>query len=154
MRARFNAPRWIARVGAPWLLLPNNFPPWEVVYQQNQSWLQAGYFDAMINDLRSFLRVAQGKKGQPNAFIRHGRTLQSTCESGPRAGHGGYKRKKGSRAQMDVDTLMSASRKVDPSMIIGVRSVCIAWTGYVAACPTFGCLNSMLSLASSVWRCR
>ncbi|MEQ8096402.1 hemagglutinin repeat-containing protein [Xanthomonas hortorum] len=58
-----------------------------------------------------------------------------------------------SRGDATLVTL-SASRKVDPSMIIGVRSVCIAWTGYVAACPTFGCLNSMLSLASSVWRCR
>jgi transposase len=65
LRAMFNALRWMARAGAPWRLLPNDFPPWEAVYQQTQRWLQAGCFEAMVNDLRSILRVAQGKQGQP-----------------------------------------------------------------------------------------
>jgi transposase len=59
----------------------------------------------MVNDLRSVIRVAQGRKGQPSAVILDGRTLQSTCESGPRAGYDGYKRKKGSKVHMAVDTL-------------------------------------------------
>ncbi|MCE4356670.1 IS5 family transposase, partial [Xanthomonas hortorum pv. pelargonii] len=105
LRAMFNALRWIARAGAPWRLLPNDFPPWEAVYQQTQRWLQAGCFEAMVSDLRSLLRVAHGKKGQPSAVIFDGRTLQSTCESGPRAGYDGYKRKKGSKVHMAVDTL-------------------------------------------------
>ncbi|MGV1108072.1 IS5 family transposase [Xanthomonas translucens] len=105
LRAMFNALRWMARAGAPWRLLPNDFPPWEAVYQQTQRWLQAGCFEAMVSDLRSILRVAQGKQGQPSAIILDGRTLQSTCESGPRAGYDGYKRKKGSKVHMAVDTL-------------------------------------------------
>ena len=105
LRAMFNALRWMARAGAPWRLLPNDFPPWEAVYQQTQRWLQAGCFEAMVNDLRSILRVAHGKQGQPTAAIFDGRTLQSTCESGPRAGYDGYKRKKGSKVHMAVDTL-------------------------------------------------
>jgi len=75
------------------------------VYQQTQRWLQAGCFEAMVSDLRSLLRVAHGKKGQPSAVIFDARTLQSTCESGPRAGYDGYKRKKGSKVHMAVDTL-------------------------------------------------
>lgn len=66
-------------------MLPTNFPPWEAVYQQTQRWLRAGCFEAMVQDLRSVLRVAQGRQGQPSAVILDGRTLQSTCESGPRA---------------------------------------------------------------------
>ncbi len=58
----------------------------------------------MVNDLRSILPVAQGKQGQPSAVILDGRTLQSTCESGLRAGYDGYKRKKGSKVHMTVDT--------------------------------------------------
>jgi len=54
----FNALRWMARAGAPWHLIPQDFPPWEAVYQQTQRWLQAGCFEAMVNDLRSVLRVA------------------------------------------------------------------------------------------------
>jgi Transposase DDE domain len=34
-----------------------------------------------------------------------GRTLQLTCESGPRAGYDGYKRERGSKVHMAVDTL-------------------------------------------------
>jgi len=103
LRLMFNALRWMARAGAPRRLMPHEFPPWEAVYQQTRRWLQAGCFEAMVNDLRSVLRVAQGKQGQPGAVILDGRTLQSTCESGPRAGYDGYKRKKGSKVHMAVD---------------------------------------------------
>lgn len=105
LRELYNALRWLARAGAAWRLLPTNFPPWEAVYQQTQRWLRAGCFEAMVNDLRSVLRVAQGRPGQPSAVILDGRTLQSTCESGPRAGYDGYKRKNGSKVQVAVDTL-------------------------------------------------
>ncbi|CAB3776443.1 IS5 family transposase ISAzo23 [Paraburkholderia caffeinitolerans] len=105
LREMFNALRWIIRAGAPWRLLPNDFPPWELVYQQTQCRIQAGCFEAMVSDLRSVIRVAQGRKGQPSAVILDGRTLQSTCESGPRAGYDGYKRKRGSKVHMAVDTL-------------------------------------------------
>lgn len=84
--------------------MPNDFPPWPAVYQQTQRWLQGQCFEAVVNDLRSILRVAQGKQGQPTVAIMDGRTLQSTCESGPRAGYDGYKRKKGSKVHMAVDT--------------------------------------------------
>ena len=57
------------------------------------------------HDLRSIIRVAQGKQGQPSAVVFDGRTLQSSCESGPRAGYDGYKRRNGSKVHMAVDTL-------------------------------------------------
>ncbi|HLM77706.1 MAG TPA: transposase, partial [Rubrobacteraceae bacterium] len=34
LRKVFDALRWIVRAGAPWRMLPNDFPPWEAVYQQ------------------------------------------------------------------------------------------------------------------------
>lgn len=39
------------------------------------------------------------------AGILNARTLQSTCESGPRAGYDGHKRKWGSKVHVAVDTL-------------------------------------------------
>lgn len=77
----FNALRWMARAGAAWRMLPTNFPPWEMVYQKTQGWLNAGCFEAMVSDLRLVLRVAQERQGQPSAVILDVRTLQSTCES-------------------------------------------------------------------------
>jgi transposase len=105
LRQVFNALRWIVRAGSPWRLLPHDFPPWEAVYQQTRRWLEAGCFEAMVADLRATIRVALGRQGQPSAVVLDGRTLQSSCESGARAGYDGYKRRKGSKVHMAVDTL-------------------------------------------------
>ncbi len=105
LREVFNALRWLVRAGAPWRLLPNDFPRWEAVYQQTQRWLAAGSCEAIVHDLRALLRVAQGREPQPSAVIFAGRTLQSTPESGHRAGYDGHKRKKGSQTHRAVATL-------------------------------------------------
>jgi transposase len=105
LRAVFNGLRWIVRAGAPWRLMPHDLPPWELVYQQTQRWLKAGVFEALVHDLRALLRLAQGRNEQPSAAILDSRTLQSSPESGARAGYDGAKRKKGSKVHMAVDTL-------------------------------------------------
>ena len=76
-----------------------------MVYQQFRRWNDAGCFTAMVNDMRQLIRAKEGKKAQPSAVILDGRTLQSSCESGSRAGYDGYKRRKGSKAHMAVDTM-------------------------------------------------
>ena len=105
LREVFNGLRWIVRAGAPWRMLPNDLPPWEAVYQQTQRWLTAGVFEYMVNDLRQLLRVAAGRKAQPSGAIFDSRTLQSSPESGARAGYDGAKRRKGSKVHVAVDTL-------------------------------------------------
>jgi transposase len=105
LRAVFNGLRWIIRTGAQWRMLPNDLPPWHSVYQQAQRWIAAGVFENIVHDLRALLRLAKGKKEQPTAAIFDGRTVQSTPESGERAGYDGYKRKKGSKIHIAVDTL-------------------------------------------------
>jgi transposase len=37
----FNALRYVAKTGCHWRLLPNDLPPWTVVYQQMRRWLDA-----------------------------------------------------------------------------------------------------------------
>jgi len=105
LRAIFNGARYLVRAGCPWRMLPNDLPPWAVIYQQVQRWIAAGCFEAMAHDLRELVRLAVGKAAQPSATILDGRTLQSTPESGARAGYDGYKRKKGSKVHIAVDTL-------------------------------------------------
>jgi transposase len=85
--------------------MPNDLPPWEMVYQQSQRWLKAGVFEALVQDLREVLRVCQGRAPDPSAAVIDSRTLQGTPESGHRAGYDGAKRKKGSKVHMAVDTL-------------------------------------------------
>ena len=105
LRDVFDALRWLVRSGAPWRYLPKDFPPWEMVYQQTRRWLAAGCFEAIVHDLRAVLRFAAGREPEPTAVILDGRTIQSTPESGGRAGYDGYKRRKGSKVHMAVDTL-------------------------------------------------
>ncbi len=105
LREVFNALRWIVRAGAPWRLIPNDFPPWAAVYQQTHRWLRAGCFEAIVQDLRALLRLAAGRAPWPTAAILDSRTMQSTPASGHRAGYDGAKRKKGSKVHMAVDTL-------------------------------------------------
>ena len=105
LREVFNGLRWIVRAGAPWRMMPNDLPPWYAVYQQTQRWISAGVFEAMVHDLRAVLRLAKGREEQPSAAIFDSWTLQSTPESGERAGYDGHKRRKGSKTHIAVDTL-------------------------------------------------
>lgn len=105
LRELFNGVRWIVRTGAAWRMLPHDLPPWGAVSQQGQRWRKAGVFEAIVEDLRAVLRVAQGRKLVPSAVIVDSRTLQSSPESGQRAGYDGAERKRGSKVHMAVDTL-------------------------------------------------
>ena len=105
LRDVFDSMRWIVRTGSPWRYMPNDLPPWSAVYQQAQRWITAGIFAAMIRDLRELLRMLDGRDPKPSAAIFDSRTLQSTPESGERAGYDGAKRKKGSKVHLAVDTL-------------------------------------------------
>lgn len=105
LREIYNALRWIVRAGAPWRLLPTNFPPWQAVHQQTQRWIEAGCFEDMVHDLRELLRLAAGRNPQPSAAIFDSQTLQSTPESGDRAGYDAGKKKKGTKIHVAVDTL-------------------------------------------------
>jgi transposase len=105
LRDVFDALRWLVRTGAQWRYIPRDFPPWAAVYQQTRRWLAAGSFEAIVHDLRAVTRFAEGRNPEPTAAVFDSRTIQSTPESGARAGYDGYKRRKGSKVHMAVDTM-------------------------------------------------
>jgi transposase len=105
LRAIFNALRWLVRAGCPWRMMPHDLPPWPAVQQQTQRWVRAGCFENMAHDLRLLLRLAVQRSDAPSAAIFDSRTLQSTPESGARAGFDGHKKRKGSKVHVAVDTL-------------------------------------------------
>lgn len=105
LREIFNGLRYIVRTGMQWRFMPNDLPPWYTVYQQTQRWIRAGVFEDMVHDLRMLLREIAEHHPQPSAAIFDGRTLQSSPESGARAGYDGHKRRKGSKVHLAVDTL-------------------------------------------------
>ncbi len=113
-RKRYNRLCWRGILRISPFLSSLNYPPYPP--ERPQRWLNAGVFEALVNDLRALLRLAAGRKAQPSAAIAaifDSRTLQSTAESGERAGYDddGAKRRKGSKMHlhlhlhMAVDTL-------------------------------------------------
>lgn len=105
LREVFNGVRSIVKTGAHWRMLPHDLPPWPVVYQQVRRWMSAGCFESIVHDLRVLLRRVAERQTQPSAAILDSRTVQSTPESGARAGYDGHKRRKGSKVHAAVDTL-------------------------------------------------
>jgi transposase len=105
LREVFNALRWLVKTGAHWRMMPHDLPAWPAVYQQTRRWLAAGVFEDIVHDLRVLLRLAAGRAPEPTAAIFDSRTMQSTPESGARAGYDGAKRRKGSKLHAAVDTL-------------------------------------------------
>jgi transposase len=105
MREVFNALRYVVKTGCQWRMLPHDFPDWTVVYQQMRRWMQGDVFEQAAHDLRAVLRLLNDRNAQPSAAILDGRTLQSTPESGERAGYDGAKKKNGSKVHAAVDTL-------------------------------------------------
>jgi transposase len=105
LREAFNAVRYVVKTSCQWRFLPHDFPPWAAVYQQARRWVAAGVFETITHDLRAVVRLVHEKEASPSAAILDGRTLQSTPESGGRAGYDGHKKKHGSKVHVAVDTL-------------------------------------------------
>jgi transposase len=59
----------------------------------------------LVHDLRAVLRLADDRAPHPSAIVLDARTLQSSPESGGRAGYDGAKKRRGSKVHMAVDTL-------------------------------------------------
>ncbi len=136
LRESFNGLRWLLHAGATWRLLPHDLPPWWVVYGQTHRWLAAGVFERLVDRLRALLRVALGRDPEPSAAIFDSRTLQSTPESGARAGYDGGKRRNGSKVHMAVDTvghlltlLVTAANEQDRGQVAGLAAAVQDVTG-------------------------
>jgi transposase len=136
LRELFNGLRWLVRAGCPWRIMPNDLPPWYAVQQQTQRWLRAGCFESMAEDLRVLLRLNLRRADAPSAAILDSRTLQSTPESGARAGFDGHKKRKGSKVHAAVDTLghllalkVTAANEQDRAQVTDLAQAVQATTG-------------------------
>ena len=83
LREVFNAMRWMVRAGAPWRLIPHDFPPWAAVHQQAQRWIAAGVFEALVHDLRALLRLAAHRAPEPTAAVLDGAHLAKLLRERP-----------------------------------------------------------------------
>jgi len=87
----------LARAGTAWGLWPKDLPPWEATSQQTQRWMAAEVCEAIIQNLRMILRLAEGHTALSSMAILERQTLPVLPEGGSRAGDDAAKRQPGSR---------------------------------------------------------
>jgi putative transposase len=75
----------ILRGGCAWRLLPHDFPPWQIVYQDFWRWRQDGTWHVMHDLLRGAVRAATGKRRQPSAGVRDSQSVHTTEQGGAAA---------------------------------------------------------------------
>lgn len=61
-RAVLDAIFYMVRTGGAWRLLPNDLPPWRIVYYYYASWREQGLWQRLHDALRDAAREARGKK--------------------------------------------------------------------------------------------
>ena len=64
-RAVLNAIFYMVRTGGSWRLLPNDLPPWRIVYDYFARWRAEGLWPKLHDALRDAARVRSGKKKDP-----------------------------------------------------------------------------------------
>jgi putative transposase len=84
-REIFDAIFCSVRGGCAWRLLPHDFPPWQIVYQDFWRWRKDGTWQRMHDLLRSDVRVAAGKRRQPSAGMLDSSSVQTTEQGGSAA---------------------------------------------------------------------
>jgi transposase len=66
LREVFNGLHWMVRSGATWRMMPNDLPPWNVIYQQMQRWIKAQVFESLASDLRTVWCSPMSRQKSPN----------------------------------------------------------------------------------------
>src|SRR5215218_4365749 len=122
IRAVLNAIFYLLRTGCQWRLLPREFPAWGTVYHYFRTWKNAGVWTFLQRTIYEHIRRKAGRSACPSVVIMDGQSVKTTERGGIR-GFDGYKRVKGRKRHILVDTLgMLITNRVEPANVSDRRS--------------------------------
>jgi putative transposase len=114
-------PLFIAYRGQ-WRLLPLQFPAWGTVYSYFRRWEAAGVWVQIHRTVYEKARIAAGRENCPSVVIMDAQSVKTTERGGTR-GFDGYKRVKGRKRHILVDTLgLMIANRVEPANLSDRRA--------------------------------
>ena len=117
LRAVLNAIFYLLRTGCQWRLLPREFPAWSTVYYYFRTWKNEGVWTLVQRSIYEEVRKRAGRNACPSVVIMDGQSVKTTERGGVR-GFDGYKRVKGRKRHILVDTLgFVIANRVEPANI-------------------------------------
>jgi putative transposase len=90
--------------GCQWRMLPNDFPPWQTVYDHFSRWNKRGVWETALDQLNALHRQNNGRSASPSYGIIDSQSVKTEYASEERGIDGG-KKVKGHKRHIVVDIL-------------------------------------------------
>jgi transposase len=105
-RAILDAIFYVCATGCQWRALPDCYPHWNTVHRYHVRWSRDGTWEAIADRLRTLVREAEGRDGEPSAGSVDARSVQGAATvCGPTRGFDAGKHVSGRKLFGVVDTL-------------------------------------------------
>jgi putative transposase len=105
LRRILDAIFYILRTGCAWRYLPSNFPPWPTVFYHFRRFRLQGKWHLLHMALHRAELERAGHYPEPSAAIMDGQSVKTVEESANIRGYDAYKRIRGRKRHLLVDTL-------------------------------------------------
>ena len=135
-RTIVNAILYVVRGGIQWRLRPNDFPPWQTVYDHFSRWNKRGVWEKCLDRLTIFCRQKAGRCAVPSYGIIDTQSVKTQYASEERGIDGG-KKVKGHKRHIVVDILGNLLHvKVHAANVSDTKSACKVLEGVIDKYPS------------------
>jgi len=135
LRAVLDAIFYLLRTGCQWRQLPRDFPTWNTVYWYFRSWQRTGIWVCLQRELYRLTRLRAGRAECPTVVIMDGQSVKTTEVGGTR-GFDAFKRVKGRKRHILVDTLgLPIANRVEAADVSDRRAGALLTNGLRALFP-------------------